>query len=74
MRTHLNTFDTFRSKLVLVALCAINLVFLGYKRFCSNWVRASATDKTFFVPLPGLILHLLHTCLNGDTNTCKRFF
>jgi len=59
---HLVTFDTLGSELVFVAFGTVDIVFLGDKGLGSNWIMTSTTNKAFFVPLPGLVLHFLHAC------------
>jgi len=60
---HLTTLDTFGSELLFIALCAINVVFLGNKAFGANRVLAGTADEAFLMPLSGLVFHLLHTGL-----------
>jgi len=59
---HFVTLDAFSCKLVLVALCAIDVVVLGYERLGPDRVLASAAHKTPLVPLPSLVFHFLHAC------------
>jgi len=58
---HLAALDALGGELVLVALGAVDVVLLGDERLGSNWIFASATNEALLVPLPRLVLHLLHT-------------
>jgi len=66
---HLSALDTLGGELVLVTLCAVDVVFLGDEGLCANRILASAADKTLLVPLSGLILHLLHTSSENIATT-----
>ena len=57
---YLVALDALGSELVFVAFCTIDVVLLWDKGFRPDWVVACATDKTFFMPLPRLVLHFLH--------------
>ena len=53
--------DALCGELVFVTFGAVDVVFLRDKGLGSNWVFARNTNKTFLMPLPGLVFHLLHT-------------
>jgi len=55
-------FDALSGKLVLITLSAINVMFFGDEGLGANWIVTSATNKTFFMPLPCLVFHFLHAC------------
>lgn len=59
---HLIALDATSSELLFVALGAVNLLFTRNKALGADGVLAHATAETLFVPLPGLVLHLLRTC------------
>jgi len=59
---HLTTLDTLSGKLLLIALGAIYVVLLGYEGLGTDGVLAGAAHEALLVPLPGLVLHLLHSC------------
>jgi len=59
---HLVALDTLCGKLLLVALGTVDVVLLGDEGLGSNWVLASAANKTLFMPLAGLVFHFLHAC------------
>merc|ERR1719402_159778 len=59
---HLVTLDALGGELVLIALGAVNVVFLGDETFGSDRIFTGATHEAFLVPLTGLVLHLLHAC------------
>jgi len=60
---HLAALNAFCSELFFVALRAVNIVLLGNEAFGPNRILASAAYEAFFVPLSGLVLHLLHSGL-----------
>jgi len=60
---HLAALDALCSKLLLIALGAVDVVFLGYEALGADGVLAGTADEALLVPLPGLVLHLLHTSL-----------
>ena len=62
--THLAALDALGSKLLLVALGAVDVVLLGDEALGADGVLAGAAHKTLLMPLPGLVLHLLHAGLN----------
>jgi len=66
---HFAALDTLGGKLVLVAFCAVDVVLLRDKGLCANRHLTSAADKTLLVPLPVLILHLLHAS-SENVSTC----
>ena len=47
-------------ELVLVALCAVDVVLLGDEGLGADGVLAYEADEAFLVPLPRLVLHLFH--------------
>ena len=59
---YLITFDASCSELFLITSSTIDLLFSGNKRSGANWYLAYATWKTFLMPLPSFILHLLCSC------------
>jgi len=59
---HLEALDALGGELVLVALGAVDVVLLRDERLCANGVLAGAAHKALLMPLPRLVLHLLHTC------------
>jgi len=59
-RDHLSALDTLGCKLVLVAGGAVDLVLLGDEALGAYGVGAHAAYEALLVPLPGLVLHLLH--------------
>ena len=58
--THLNTLDTLGCELVLVAGGAVDVVLLRDEALGPDGVCAHAAHEALLVPLPGLVLHLLH--------------
>ena len=60
--SHLAAFDAFCCELLLVALGAVDVVLLRDEALCADGVLAGAADEALLVPLPSLVLHLLHTC------------
>ena len=60
---HLAALDAFRGEFFFIAFCTIYIVLLGDEWLSSYRILAGATDKTLFVPLPSLVLHLLHSRL-----------
>ena len=62
LRDHLATLDTLRRELLLVTLGAVDVVLLRDEALCADGVLAGAADEALLVPLPSLVLHLLHTC------------
>jgi len=63
LRDHLATLDTLRRELLLVTLGAVDVVLLRDEALCADGVLAGAADEALLVPLPSLVLHLLHTSL-----------
>ena len=53
-------FYALCSELVLVASSAVDIILLGNEGLGSNGVLANTADEALLVPLPGLVLHLLH--------------
>lgn len=49
-------------KLFFIALSAIDVIFAGDERSCSDGVFANAATETFLVPLMSLVFHLFRTC------------
>lgn len=62
LSNNLITLDALGCELVLVAFSAINVMLLWDERLCANRIVTGAANKTLFVPLPCLVLHLLHAC------------
>ena len=62
--THLITFDTLGGELVLVAGGAVDVVLLGDEALGPDGVVAHTAHEALLMPLPGLVLHLLHAGLN----------
>jgi len=60
---HLAALDTLGGKLLLVALGAVDVMLLGDEALGADGILAGAADKTLLMPLPSLVLHLLHTRL-----------
>ena len=61
---HLAALDALSRELLLVALGAIDVVLLGDEALGADGVGAHAAYEALLVPLPGLVLHLLHAGLN----------
>jgi hypothetical protein len=59
---HLAALDALSSKFIFVTFSTIDVVLLRDERLCSDRILASATDETLLMPLPCLVLHLLHAC------------
>jgi len=59
---HLVALDAFSCKLILIALSAVDVMFLRDERLRANRIVAGATNKAFLMPLSGLVLHFLHAC------------
>ena len=57
---HLAALDALGRELLLVALGAVDVMLLGDEALGANGVLAGAADEALLVPLPGLVLHLLH--------------
>ena len=62
---HLATLDALCREFFLVAFGAVDVMLLGYKGLCADGVLAGAADEALFVPLPGLVFHLLHPRLEN---------
>ena len=62
LRDHLAALDALRSKLLLVTLGTVDVVLLRDEALGPDGVLAGAADEALLVPLPSLVLHLLHTC------------
>ena len=60
--SNLAALDALGSKLFFITFCTIDVVLLGDKTLSSDGVLAGAADEALLVPLPSLVLHLLHTC------------
>jgi len=59
---HLAALNTLGCKLLFIALSAVDIVLLGYEGLGADGVLAGAAHEALLVPLPGLVLHLLHSC------------
>ena len=66
--TYFVTLDAFGCKLVLVALCAVDVVLLGDERLGADGALARAAHEALLVPLPRLVLHLLHACTENKVH------
>jgi len=62
---YLATLDALGSKLFFIALGTVDIVLLGYEGLCADGVLAGAAHEALLVPLPGLVLHLLHSCFEN---------
>ena len=71
-KVYLIALDTLCSEFIFVTLCAIDIMVFGNKRFGANRIMTSTTNKTFFMPLPCLIFHLLHSCYGGNKHQMSR--
>ena len=58
--TYLVTLNTLGGELVLVAGGAVDVVLLGDEALGPDGVVAHAAHEALLMPLPGLVLHLLH--------------
>lgn len=63
------TLDATCSEFVFVTGSAVNLLVPGNKALSANWSFAHAAAETLFMPLTGLILHLLITCSEDFTTS-----
>jgi len=75
LSNHLAALDALGGELVLVALGAVDVVLLRDERLCANRILAGAANEALFVPLSGLILHLLHPCsknVSASITTCSK--
>ena len=64
MLSHLAAFDAFCCEFLLVALGAVDVMLLGDEALGADGVLAGAAHETLLMPLPGLVLHLLHAGLS----------
>jgi len=64
---HLAAFDAFGRKFFLVAFSTVNIVLLGDETLGADGVLAGAAHEALLVPLPCLVLHLLHAGLEHVT-------
>ena len=60
---HLTALNALCCELLLVALGAVDVVLLGDEALGADGVLAGAAHEALLVPLPGLVLHLLHASL-----------
>ena len=60
---HLTAFNALCCELLLVALGAVDVVLLRDEALGADGVLAGAAHEALLVPLPGLVLHLLHASL-----------
>ena len=72
--SHLAAFDALCCELLLVALGAVDVVLLGDEALGADGVLAGAAHEALFMPLPGLVLHLLHTGLTLCKVYCQQKF
>ena len=61
---HLTALNALCCELLLVALGAVDVVLLRDEALGPDGVLAGAAHEAFLVPLPGLVLHLLHARLH----------
>ena len=61
---HLAALDTLGGELVFVAAGAVDVILLGDEALGADGVAADAADEAALVPLPRLVLHLLHARLH----------
>ena len=59
----LAALDTLGGKLVFIAAGAVDVILLGDEALGADGVAADAADEAALVPLPRLVLHLLHARL-----------
>jgi len=57
--------DTLGGKLFFITFGTVDVVLFRDERFGADGIFAGAADKTFLVPLTGLVLHLFHTCFEN---------
>ena len=60
----LAALDTLGGKLVFIAAGAVDVILLGDEALGADGVAADAADEAALVPLPRLVLHLLHARLH----------
>ena len=60
---HLTALNALCCELLLVALGAVDVVLLRDEALGADGVLAGAAHEALLVPLPGLVLHLLHARL-----------
>ena len=60
----LAALDTLGGKLVFIAAGAVDVILLGDEALGPDGVAADAADEAALVPLPRLVLHLLHARLH----------
>ena len=60
--THLATPATLGSICVLIAAGTVDIATRGDEGCGTNVTLAGAADEAALVPLPALVLHLLHAC------------
>ena len=60
---HLTALNALCCELLLVALGAVDVVLLRDEALGPDGVLAGAAHEALLVPLPGLVLHLLHAGL-----------
>ena len=60
----LAALHTLGGKLVFVAAGAVDVILLGDEALGADGVAADAADEAALVPLPRLVLHLLHARLH----------
>ena len=59
---YLGTLDTLGGKLVFITAGTVDVVLLGDEGLGPDGVVAGTAGEALLVPLPGLVLHLLHAC------------
>ena len=61
---HLAALDTLGGELVFIAAGAVDVILLGDEALGADGVAADTADEAALVPLPRLVLHLLHARLH----------
>jgi len=69
---YLIALNTTGSELLFVAGGAVDLLLSWDEAFGPDGGLANAAAEAFLVPLPRLVLHLLSSCNNNNTQTLKR--
>ena len=63
MSLNLAALDTLSGELFFITFSTVDVVLLGDEGLGADGVLAGAADKALLVPLPRLVLHLLHAGL-----------
>jgi len=64
---HLAALYALSGKFFFIALGTVDVMLLRNEAFSPNGILAGAADKALLVPLPRLVLHLLHSCFEYVT-------